>query len=147
MSEVAIRIAVESLELSRSKALTGEICFEVGEVYFPDQRWNDFVVVILNWWIKAVSRIKNSKNGVSEELLFMDGPYLVRACKTNQCLMHMEFIKRALDGEEVFLSVDCDINKFTESLVESAKRLLKEIENRKWEVRELEKLRVGVDSI
>ena len=43
---------------------------------FPDERWDDFAVVILGWWNEAVTRMALGFSP-REELDFMDGPYSV----------------------------------------------------------------------
>lgn len=60
-------IDLDSLEESGSK-ITGIIFLQLGERAFPEERWNDFVAVILSWWLAA---IKNHKN----EFFFMDGSF------------------------------------------------------------------------
>jgi len=39
-----------------------------------NENWNDFVVIILNWWLDACKRLES--NLFSEEFLFMDGSYI-----------------------------------------------------------------------
>ena len=38
---------------------------------YPNENWNDFVVIILNWWLNAFKRLES--NLFSEKFLFMDG--------------------------------------------------------------------------
>lgn len=145
MTDVKVNVALESLALTNRKAITGEIYFENMDGDFPERHWNDFVVVILNWWFEAIDRVKKATIGESDEFLFMDGPYLVRECKIDQNIMRMDFIKSQLKGERIFSSMNCDVNSFGESLLITAKRVVVEINKRKWEVNELDKLSSAIE--
>jgi hypothetical protein len=72
------RLIVDStrLEKSSNHAVTVVIFWKVGNDSFPDEKWNDFVVVILSWWIEACLRLTHDSE--REILRFMDGPYQVR---------------------------------------------------------------------
>lgn len=144
MTDVKVNVALESLALTNRKAITGEIYFENIDGYFPEIHWNDFVVVILNWWIEAINRIKKAAVGESDEFLFMDGPYLVRGCKIDQNIMRMDFVKSQLKGEKVISSMNCDVSSFGGSVLATAKRVVTEINKRKWEVNELDKLSIAI---
>ena len=144
MIDVKVNAAVESLELTSSKAITGEIYFESTNGYFPELHWNDFVVVILIWWIEAIERIEKATVGESDEFLFMDGPYLVRGCKIDQNRMHLDFIKSQLKGEQILSSMNCDVSSFGESVLTTAKRVVAEINKRKWEANEIDKLNIAI---
>ncbi|MGL5255467.1 MAG: hypothetical protein ACRC76_00405 [Proteocatella sp.] len=145
MTDVKVNVALESLALTNRKAITGEIYFENMDGDFPERHWIDFVVVILNWWFEAIDRVKKATIGESDEFLFMDGPYLVRGCKIDQNIMRMDFIKSQLKGERSFSSMNCDVNSFGESLLITAKRVVVEINKRKWEVNELDKLSSAIE--
>lgn len=144
MIDVKVNVALESLELTSSKAITGEIYFESTNGYFPELHWNDFVVAILIWWIESIGRIKKATVGESDEFLFMDGPYLVRGRKIDQNRMHMDFIKSQLKGEKILSSMNCDVSSFGESVLTTAKRVVAEINKRKWEANELDKLNIAI---
>lgn len=64
MFDFKVIVTIDSLELTRHNAVTGEICFRKDEVSIPELHWDDFVVVVLNWWIEAINRIKTSNIGV-----------------------------------------------------------------------------------
>ncbi len=144
MDDVKVNVALESLALTSRKAITGEIYFENAEGYFPDIHWNDFVVVILDWWIEAIDRIEKATVGETDEFLFMDGPYLVRGYKIDSNIMRMDFIKSQLQGEIVLSSINCEVSKFFDSVLIAAKRIVAEINKRKWETNELDKLCIAI---
>ena len=144
MIDVKVNVALESLALTNRKAITGEIYFENMDGDFPERHWNDCVVVILNWWFEAINRVKKAAVGETDEFPFMDGP-LVRGCKIDQNIMRMDFIKSQLKGKRIFTSMNCDVNSFGESLLITAKRVVVEINKRKWEVNELDKLSSAIE--
>ena len=84
--------------------ITGKIYFQFGEKTFPESDWNDFVVVMLCWWLKAVIQMID---GIKEnaELLFMDGPFSVRILTQGRDRWRLECIERrknvALNPDEI----------------------------------------------
>ena len=65
-----------TLHQSKKGSITGVVFFDFGEVLFPDDRWNDFVVVVATWWLGALERLER---GIDREVVFefMDGPYSI----------------------------------------------------------------------
>jgi hypothetical protein len=73
-----MRIAFDPSTLHQSKmgSVTGVVYFDFGgKRQFPIAGWNDFVIVIGNWWLAALDRI--SQGAAESELRFMDGPYWI----------------------------------------------------------------------
>lgn len=63
----------ESLFLSRSGKVIGEISISLNGQYFPEEHWSDFPVILLHMW---ASSVLNVWNGASEaRCRFMDGPF------------------------------------------------------------------------
>lgn len=143
MPEILIKVKTDSLNMgeSTSRLVTGEICFMVGDIFFPEIRWNDFVVVILNWWLDNIKKLRNSAIGTSCDFKFMDGPFLVRGLKIEPDTIRMTFIKGRLKGEDILLSVNCNMENLADSLLKAAKEVIKEVNNRKWETKEIDDLR------
>lgn len=54
--------------------VTGKIFFSFEGIYFPEKDWDDFVVIIINWWLEQVLIAKSDEDS-EIELVFMDGPY------------------------------------------------------------------------
>jgi hypothetical protein len=52
----------------------------VGETAFPAAGWNDFIVVVIGWWARAVLQLLRGTSK-REEVHFMDGAYLVELVK------------------------------------------------------------------
>jgi hypothetical protein len=65
-----------TLHQSKNGSITGVVYCDFGGVLFPDDRWNDFVVVVATWWLAALDRLER---GAEREVVlqFMDGPYSI----------------------------------------------------------------------
>ena len=41
----------ESLVKTATDSISGTFYVKLGEFVFPDDKWNDFIVIILDWWL------------------------------------------------------------------------------------------------
>ncbi|GIQ71542.1 hypothetical protein DUZ99_15590 [Xylanibacillus composti] len=121
-----------SLEKNKRGSITGEIHWEIENACFPDNQWNDFIVVVLAWWNKAAALLRSSSVGTSAEFNFMDGPYYIRGTKKDEANVTLSFIRRTLDGEENLLVHDTDMLELKRSIEEASKQILKAVEDRSW---------------
>ncbi|WML26147.1 hypothetical protein [Neobacillus sp. OS1-33] len=138
-----IIVNFNSLCISSRKSITGEIYFLIGDRYFPEEGWNDFVIIILSWWHKALINIKNSQTNTTHEFDFMDGPLVVKATKISENNLKLDFIKENSDTQEIFFTSISNFFQLEKSLMDVTKRLLKEINLKGWhsdEIEELEKM-------
>jgi len=72
--------------------ITGVIYWRSNDHCFPDDNWNDFVVVLLGWWTKAITRLLLGCSR-SETFDFMDGPFSM-LCTTATDVIDCQFIER-----------------------------------------------------
>jgi hypothetical protein len=91
--EAALRIRFDraTLHQGKSGSISAVVFFEFSpDKQFPGAGWNDFVVVIANWWRVALEQVGESKTKV--DLRFMDGPYWITAVSqgTNVLLQCIE---------------------------------------------------------
>lgn len=62
----------------RGSSVTGAVYFDFDpDRQFPSVGWNDFVVVLANWWMLALDKLVEGQPEV--DFLFMDGPYRITA--------------------------------------------------------------------
>lgn len=67
-----------TIHQSRMGSVTGVVYFDFdAEHQFPAAGWNDFVVVLANWWLVALDQITSTQKETI--LRFMDGPYWIAA--------------------------------------------------------------------
>ncbi|MBC7869832.1 MAG: hypothetical protein H7Y09_03260 [Chitinophagaceae bacterium] len=73
-----IVVKTETFEMV-SRHIRGTIYFECGETVFPDENWDDFVVIIQGWWLRIAREYIDlpSDSSFSAKLLFMDGRFEV----------------------------------------------------------------------
>jgi hypothetical protein len=129
---VKIKLIVIPDSFCRTKSITGEIFFQSGDFCFPEDGWNDFVAIILGFWLRTV---KNSRNDF--ELLFMDGPFKIKAEKTNENEISLLF----LQGEDCVFKTNSSKDDFERQLVKAARKTLRKVSQEKWETAEIDSLR------
>ena len=76
-SVVRLCVDASTLRPSRGGPATGGIWISLGDRSFPDEGWSDFVVVILESWGQAVTRLLGGVTN-HETVHFMDGPFEAR---------------------------------------------------------------------
>jgi hypothetical protein len=104
-----VRIFFEPNTLRQSKkgSVTGVVYFEFSpDRQFPAPGWNDFVVVVANWWRFALEQIIEGQ--AEADLWFMDGPYRITAIfqGTNLLLRCIEDRRGVGLVNEVVVQVD-----------------------------------------
>jgi hypothetical protein len=105
---------------SKMGSVTGVIYFDFGSGRkFPSEGWNDFVVVILNWWMAAVQKIV--QRGEKAELRFMDGPYWISAVPQGPIVLLRCTEDR--DGAGVLYEVAVGIEDLKRELLTFARQL------------------------
>jgi hypothetical protein len=137
-----VRICFDPATLHQSKrgAVTGVVYFEFSpEKQFPGAGWNDFVVVLTNWWIAALDQIIAGRP--QADLLFMDGPYWITAnsqgkdltltCTedrdagvTYNVVVQLDDLKRELSALAREVAVSCQRKGFKSSEVDKLGRYL-----------------------
>lgn len=72
-----------SLHQSKSGMITGIAYIEAQPgSFFPCEMWNDFVVVLANWWLDAALELTSEQSKV--RMRFMDGPYWMDVISNNE---------------------------------------------------------------
>jgi hypothetical protein len=67
-----------TVQQGESGSVTGVVYFEfTPDLQFPVAGWNDFVVVVANWWRAALEQM--SEGQAEAKFPFMDGPYWITA--------------------------------------------------------------------
>src|SRR4051812_38953437 len=88
----AIVVDKDSLIMGDSGSVTGIIYWRAEDHAFPDHIWNDFVIVVLRWWIQeAIGLAENPDQ--QAVLRFVDGPFEVRISRSFEHLTY-EFLDR-----------------------------------------------------
>lgn len=139
MEAVKLQSSVDSLERSKNNAITGIIFFEFGDYQFPDAHWNDFVVVILHWWVSALKDLSLG-NSDKTEMRFMDGPFYVKLYKKNKDLISIECFS---DGatERLYFLERYPLDELCDAVFDIARITLGACVKKGWESEEILQLR------
>jgi hypothetical protein len=54
---ITLHIDYNKFSKSLLGGITSEIYFEINNQIFPEKKWNDFVIVILNTWLSEVGKM------------------------------------------------------------------------------------------
>lgn len=110
-----IKINLESLTFV-SNNVCGQIYFDLNLDSFPEIEWNDFVVIICNWWIDSLLNLESS-NQTSVELMFMDGPFRVEVQRDGDFKLRLKFIhNEIIKTEEVVVKYNFYVHFYAEIL-------------------------------
>lgn len=70
---------------------TGHIAIHVADKSFPGPEWNDFIIVVIGWWVNELLKLSSGER--YGELLFMDGPYKVSLSAREDAELNIGLIK------------------------------------------------------
>lgn len=150
MADISVKVKTETLNIGQGKSqlITGEICLAIGDVFFPELYWNDFVVIVLTWWLDAIKKLKKSAIEEVCEFRFMDGPFFVKGIKIDKKTIVMNFMKERMNGDDmIFSSENCSIDNLTHSLFVASSNVIEEIDKRKWDTKDINDLRCAMKTI
>jgi len=130
VSELDLIINYDSIKISHKMVVTGEIYFQMGHVFFPEEGWNDFIVNILAWWINALKEYYINKSAF--ELLFMDGPLLVKCKPVSANLLEVKFVRDVGSGEQVFGVTNITCQELENLILKASRKILRKAEMEQW---------------
>ncbi|OCG19425.1 hypothetical protein [Gilliamella sp. WF3-4] len=119
-------IPPDSIRVSKSKISTqifSKIYFQIGNIFFPDEQWDDFTVVILNWWLKEACKIQ--QNNITH-FYFMDGPFYFEVFCINK-ICKIKFIDNRFDKKEVVYSGEIEYTSLLNLLKKNANLLIRSL--------------------
>lgn len=73
----------ESVEVSRgtiSKQVFSEIYLVLDDVFFPDEYWTDFVLIIFDWWADELMKLLEN---LPASFYFMDGSFYFKCDRSS----------------------------------------------------------------
>ena len=115
-----VEVDESSFEVSSSGMVTGGVWIQLGDYSFPEQRWNDFVVVVMSWWCEALNGLVGSD--ASAVCRFMDGPYEFHLSYKDADTIGISFAEGAKRG--IVREAVVDRTQFLTDLRFAAKRAL-----------------------
>jgi hypothetical protein len=132
-----IDVVADTASLSRSRmgSITGVVFLRGPAGGFPDDRWSDFPVVILSWWIEGLTAVAVG-TASSFQGLFMDGPLAFVVHRGSGTSARIAWGKR---DEEVPIGI-VDIATLLRSAVAAGRLVAETCRARDWSSRDLENL-------
>jgi hypothetical protein len=147
--DLKVEVHLDSLTQSAKGAVFGEVSVAVDNDHFPEQEWNDFIVVVLGWWSGRCAALL--RGAQQEELWFMDGPLLMNMGRLPDDLWSVHFLQlRAAPGPSMVRiapfpgmpdGVCIHPLSFVRSLTNSGYAVLQECARRGWATPEVDRLK------
>jgi hypothetical protein len=81
-----LTVDATTLRFGADGTATGVVYWEVLGKAFPESTWNDFVLVVVGWWLDSAIRLARGESS-EEKLQFMDGPFEVAVELRNGMIM------------------------------------------------------------
>jgi len=143
VAEVAeVILDTNSIEFNqKSGSILGKVYFCIGNEFFPDKDWSDFVVVVLGWWVEEISKIEVGKTKTFT-LNFMDGPFFATGYLLGDNLVKIEFVKERLCGNDINHIAICDIKQLMMCILNAANDLVLELEKRALDNNDIARLKL-----
>jgi hypothetical protein len=132
---VDIVVDTASLHRYESGSIIGRVFLRGATGSFPEERWSDFPVVVLSWWIdglrELVSRQSNSFQG-----LFMDGPF---SFVVESGANGSGYIAWGRQGTETAVEI-VNVETLLKSAVEAGRLIVHSCRERNWSCIDVENL-------
>lgn len=93
-----------SISLRAVGPATGDIALAIGNTLFPASGWNDFIIVILEAWLGALTQLSRGTRK-TQLVHFMEGPYEVELSRIESGSFRVRAIERP-DKQRAVVDVD-----------------------------------------
>jgi hypothetical protein len=123
---------------------TGNVWLILEHGAFPAERWNDFVVVILEAWVTALWRLRQGSS--CEVVHFMEGPYEVHL-STAGTAGQMLRVHPVVRGRGAFPFEETPETEFSTRLLSSGRRVLSACRRQACWSEDAENLRNAVETL
>jgi hypothetical protein len=136
---VDVDVVTDRATVSKSAhgAITGVVAIRLGDVCFPDSRWNDFIVVVLGLWARQASVLRD---GDPARFEFMDGPYSVVA-RPGSGMSQLECLRGTGDGAAILETREVPTSDLVAAIMRASRETLAICEQNGWKSSDTETLR------
>lgn len=118
---------IDELNFEKGRNTTGQIYFNFSGEYFPEEGWNDFVEIILNWWSNELFDFFTDKATDHCCLTFMDGSFDMNLFKVKDS----NSLEAVLICDEIELKrIRVDENSLLKSMILALHQVMRESQNR-----------------
>ncbi|MEC7263733.1 MAG: hypothetical protein VXW38_08325 [Bacteroidota bacterium] len=131
-----MKISIDIGSISEKKGkVFGNVYFHENSFFFPEKGWNDFLVIVLNWWCHATKKLISNES-IHEDFSFMDGPFQVRIGYFKDGFFNLTF----KSNEDVLRIVEVPISSFLNDFLGEINMVLRHFHHLKWNDKETEEL-------
>ena len=142
----SIRIVLDTLSKQPSGAITGVIHLKLDEITFPESDWNDFVIVILGWWLRDIRSLidEHSQSCICR---FMDGPFQfeIEAAKPDAWVIR--FVRRTRSRNEYLTERIAARQDIVDEMLATTKSVIDACLENEWDTVEISTLKENYASI
>jgi hypothetical protein len=128
-----------SFQIKKNGAVIGNIWLNFNGRNFPEEKWSDFVSVLLLWWFKEWIRLSEN-NAEKVVLMFMEGPFQVNLTRIEEEKIKIEFVRRG-NSNSVYEQGVLNEPEFGIEILNAVKLFLEQSKENKWESKEIQELR------
>lgn len=124
-SKFVVEMDEENIDVTSSGQVVSQLAIKVDGNYFPDEKWQDFVQVVLCWWLEAVKDLSTG-NKAEVTLDFMDGPFCLVVRKDRSVdLWKLSFVRVSSDKPIILYTSLVDSYEFMMSIIQAANRFIR----------------------
>jgi hypothetical protein len=145
LASFAVRTDASALHRSATGSITGPLFLEIGGDAFPEPGWNDFPVVVLGWWIRAVLDLQ--RTGASCTCMFMDGPFEFELKRASPSAWELRLVERSVAAVQVVRSVRVNPAEILLAVHAAADAVLKFCNERSWSSRDVDELQAARNTL
>jgi len=119
-----VNINKDSIRIAEDGTVFGNIFLLLKEdnFFFPQNEWNDFILVVLSWWSREIIHLLNGDIEIGS-FCFMDGGYEFLIGKNPNNTYYLQCINNPFNPKIVYEIIEIDINEFLVSLYSSIKEV------------------------
>lgn len=135
----SVNVLLDTLVNSSTGSITGKICVETATITFPEIEWNDFVVIIIEWWLKELTSLTTGEC-TKGTCRFMDGPFefQIDARDPERWLIH--FIRKGKFSDEQIAWNELAPDTVIAGVMSGAKSIIDVCQQKEWHSPELTSL-------
>jgi hypothetical protein len=133
-----IEFKIDKIQMHNA-TITGIIGVKINGEYFPEEFWDDFVVIVLNWWGQEFLKLLKNKEKIIH-FRFMEGPFMLRLGAIGSDCLQIVMIDRSnciVNSKEYIVST----SELKQVLINAIELLVSIIEKNCWESQDIETLK------
>ena len=121
-----MEIIITDNRISQGKTnVTGDIFFKTDSGFFPEENWNNFVLIIAANWINEYLSFLNSSGSRTFTLCFMDGASEVVGTLKDSGNYCLEYVRLYIDSKDVIFTEIVSKADFEKQLTKACRKSMR----------------------